>query len=313
MAQCQSCDVRPIGIAECIHTFKRTSNIAFASTFVDGVEFGIPLTEFNSEGRLPVDYIANQLDSLNWDITPIPFFATTPSRTSDVIQTNPNGEEETLFDGVIKFEGELTNLPPALGALIESRRCQDTAVIIEDIEGNWLMELSRDGQSLLPLKTTRQSLRSKLHLADDGKSSYHTLMFTLSTLINERRLVSVSFSNFDVRLANSRSLVDLQLFQTMPNVNTATSIFVDVNSDVHGDGVNPFRPVGLDDVAKWSVTLTNGVAVTVTGVIEVSDGMYEIQIDSTPSTDVVVRYNENRIDPTSFGYFTTDTTFTTGA
>lgn len=320
MSNC-NCDIQPIGLAECQEVLKRASKIIFVP-FTEGNDpTTIPDSAFVN-GVLPDDYIATRLDradrSIGWDVTPSSFRVTTPERTADVVSSDANGEESVNFAGVIKFTLELWSLPAYWGHSLNNRSCQQVAVYIVDVEGNVLTQLNTTKDGYSPILLTQGGLRNRWMPADDGNTGKHMITFTFSSLNNEANFKTISASNFESNLRLIKSLEVMELSQNTANANTATSLFVDARYVLSGSPSSPNKLTGGDIPSKWKVTLkSDGSLINVTGVSELADGLYQVDIDSTVSQDVNISYEADRTlagaTSESIDFWTSPITVTTGA
>lgn len=316
-----NCEIIPLGLDGCQTILKRASKVIFTPVFDGGNNpTTIGFDEF-IDGKLPDSYIANRLDennrSIAWDVTPNSFRVTTPERTATVESTDANGERSINFKGVLKFNMELWNLPPYWGDNLNKRGCSELAVTIVDIEGNALMKVNSSNTGLQPLRMTTNTVLLEWMPADDSLNSKHMLSFTLSALNDEGKFVSVSNSSFESDLVLINSLIPMNLSQNTANANTATSIFVDANY-VLSAAPNSAPLVGGDILSKWSVKLSSDKSdIITTAVTDLGKGLYQIDIDSTVTSEVDVVYLADRTLPNSSteskDFYTSSITLTTGA
>lgn len=276
------------GVPSCVKLFKKTTGMFIVPLYAnDGTRNGIDMSSSIDMST----HVHNPDPSKRWypvnDLEDVEL-PTAESR----FQTSKSGRKFKLADGIKSFKGIIFESGSMFVAKLQGVSCEKFAVVLYDINGN--MRGIRDGIMFYPIEIGGWNAMY-MDPTDDNVSQC-VISFDFDILLKISRYWILSTADVNVNPNTLVGLIDAN--GQMANQVSPSEIIFAVTSD-YGDGLQlpggtlTFgKPVvGLIAANFTAYNLTDASVVVIDTVVETSDGVYDINFSSVPTTGDSIAIN----------------------
>lgn len=204
-----------------------------------------------------------------------------------VFETFTDTSNVFVREGARAFAALILKQSPTFLGKIKAARCVDISVFLVDIEGN-LMGSTTVADKLFPIRVDKETWDAKDMRQTDTTKQRVMLNFEFASIEKDEDVKMIKASEFSagVDLLTEKGLIDVNVSITTPA--TVTTVGITTTFD-YGTAITNDPLVGKDAPGDWDlneITPSPG-SVTISSVVEISPGVYDITFAAQTSADVL--------------------------
>lgn len=205
------------------------------------------------------------------------------TKADSLFESLNSGKNVFIQEGVRSFSGVFIKQGPTFLGKLKTGRCVDFGVYMIDIDGNLFGYISKDKQELYPIAVDKETFNPVLMPASDTTVAKIMISFEFDRTQFDENLKPVSSDFVTADLMRASGLLDGFISISGDTI----SEFTTTVSMSYGSFNKSLDIQGLS-LADFSVyNLTTSLSVTLTSVVEESDGTYLTSMPSQTIGDVM--------------------------